>query len=1124
MNWSQPICGEIFKKKYMINGEETPEEVFDQIAAAIASVESPDKVSAIKTQFKQELYSGRLLPAGRILSNARLKNRGIRNLNNCYTIAIEDSMDGIFNALKEDALIQKQGGGVGFDLSPLRPKGCPISKGGHSSGPISFLKIFNESAKSIHTGGDRRGAHIALMDISHPDIEEFITAKRGEENNALTQFNISVKVSDEFMLAVKEDKDWNLVFENKVYKTLKARDLFNLLCQNAFMYNEPGLFFIDTVNKYNNVPSEYTINACNPCFSGDTLVTTGKGLIPIKDLVGKDVEIFDGNKWTTVNTFKKMGENQVLYRVTLGNGLYYDCTANHNWILADGTKKQTSEIVLGDELKHVDNAIAFTKFGSKKAVAPYLKGFLLAEGCVTNNKTTLWLYDTKEVCYSKLVEDLEQIPFIGNTNALEEIDLHRHPSDINRAALTGLQGRSRAEHLDLWSSDYKKSLPREIFTWDKESIALFISGLFDGDGTVCSAKNGNSIQFNSIHKEFCVDIVRLLQMLDIRCSLNHAYPARKKIIKGVEYQCQDVWRVYIPTEDSVRLNEMCSFQRLSINFKSQVHSKCSRHYRIMSIEALPETHDVYCCQVDTTHEFMLTGKISTSNCGEQSLAPYQACCLSALNLSKFLVLDTNTKTFSFDYQLYTESIKRAVRFLDNVITYSEYPLAKNREIADKYRRVGLGFTALADTMALLGFSYDSNEGLDFCTKIAAMLRDISYEASVELAIEKGTPEGCTPDKLKKSQFIKKLPAHIKSLIYTHGLRNVALNTVAPTGTTSFSIGQNCSSGIEPIFSLSYKRTIRTGAAEGEDTKTEIVWDQGWLTYISLHQNEYETLEGASDRLYKQLSHSTNNPFKTTFDISPDAHLRIQAIWQEYIDSSISKTINLPNDFKEECYGDLIVEAHSAGLKGFTTFNPNGKMKGILVAPSKDDKKETQDNLDEESPLTRRDAPKRPIELPCDIQTMTYRGEQYLILVGKLAGSLYEVFATLLTDELSEKIKPFHTGIIYKHGKGQYSLEVEENGERKQLIKNIGRVFNSTFETVARMISMSLRHGTPLQFIVDQLGKGKDIQGFERCISRVIKKYIKDGEKSVTMCETCHVQMEYREGCLTCPTCGASKCG
>lgn len=784
MRWSQPICEEIFRKKYMIHGEESPEEVLENVANAISSVEKNDKErSKWKKIFHDLLSSGKFLPAGRILSNARLQDKGIRNLNNCFTIEVQDSMGGIFDALKEDALIQRQGGGVGFDLSPLRPKGANISKGGQSSGSISFLKIFNESAKSIHTGGDRRGAHIALMDISHPDIEEFITAKRGEENNALTQFNISVKVTDGFMDKVSKDEDWDLVFDGMVYKTVKAKYLFDLLCKNAFTYNEPGLFFVDTINKYNNAPSEYTINACNPC-------------------------------------------------------------------------------------------------------------------------------------------------------------------------------------------------------------------------------------------------------------------------------------------------------------------------------------------------------------GEICMAPYQACCLGALNLSSFLQLNQETKKFSFDFEEYKRSIGIAVRFLDNVVSFSDYPIEKTKQMAMEYRRIGLGFTALADTLSLLGHSYDSPDGLIFSEKIADMLRNESYDMSVNLAIEKGVfprLKKMGSKKLRESNFVKGLPKELQERVCKYGLRNVSLNTIAPTGTISFSLGQNCSSGIEPIFSLSYKRTIRTGNATGEDTKTEIVWDNGWLTYVDLHKEENESLEEASSRLQTALSKDKNNPFKTTFDILPEAHLKMQGMWQKYIDSSISKTMNLPNNFKVEDYGDLIFKAHKAELKGFTTFNPNGAMKGILVADTKENT-ETQENEiennKEETPLSRRDAPKRPVELPCDIHTMHYRGEQYLVLVGKLSCSLYEVFATLLTDELAEKIKSYQTGFIYKHGKGQYSLYITdiESNERKQLIKNIGRVFNSTFETIARMVSMSLRHGTPLQFIVDQLGKGKDIQGFERCLARVIKKYIKDGEKSVALCESCKVQLEYREGCLTCPTCGTSKCG
>jgi len=172
-SWEQPICQEIFEMKYNIHNQKSVEDIFTDMAEEISSCEKSDKKEGIKQQFFKQLISGRFIPAGRILANAR-PNSKMKNYNNCFTITIDDSMEGIYDALKEDALIGKMGGGVGFNISHLRPKNAIISKGGESSGPLSFTQIFDTSAKTIHTGGGRRGAHIAIMNVDHPDIEEFI--------------------------------------------------------------------------------------------------------------------------------------------------------------------------------------------------------------------------------------------------------------------------------------------------------------------------------------------------------------------------------------------------------------------------------------------------------------------------------------------------------------------------------------------------------------------------------------------------------------------------------------------------------------------------------------------------------------------------------------------------------------------------------------------------------------------------------------------------------------------------------------------------------------------------------------------------------------------------------------
>lgn len=204
--WKQRISSEIFGMKYKFHRENI-EEVFNDVATVVSSAETDEKMKELaKENFYQMMVEEKFIPAGRILANA-WPNSPIENYMNCFTIGVDDSMDDIYNSLKEDAMISKVGGGVGFDVSNLRPKNSDLSVGGVASGPISFLKVFDASAKVIMTGGARRAAHIALLDVSHPDIEEFITIKQGDKNKALTQFNISVKVTDKFVDRTEEAED-----------------------------------------------------------------------------------------------------------------------------------------------------------------------------------------------------------------------------------------------------------------------------------------------------------------------------------------------------------------------------------------------------------------------------------------------------------------------------------------------------------------------------------------------------------------------------------------------------------------------------------------------------------------------------------------------------------------------------------------------------------------------------------------------------------------------------------------------------------------------------------------------------------------------------------------------------
>lgn len=250
---TQKLSQEIFETKYMINGEKSIDEVFRGVAYAIAQAETDESIRGrVSDDFYEEMKEGRLLPAGRILANARL-NCKMPYFNNCYTIDVEDSMEGITTALAQYMKILKTGGGVGFNLSDLRPYGTPISTGGVGSGPMSFAEIFDSACHTISTAGGRRGATMFILDASHPDIEEFITYKMGDENKKLRQMNISVGASDAFIAAVEEDTDWDLTWKGAVIKTIRAKDLMDKIIQNNYDYAEPGLLFKDNAQSRNNL-------------------------------------------------------------------------------------------------------------------------------------------------------------------------------------------------------------------------------------------------------------------------------------------------------------------------------------------------------------------------------------------------------------------------------------------------------------------------------------------------------------------------------------------------------------------------------------------------------------------------------------------------------------------------------------------------------------------------------------------------------------------------------------------------------------------------------------------------------------------------------------------------------
>ena len=264
-----PISRQIWDMKYRFKAADgTPidqdmAETWARVALALAGAEKPESRAQQAEAFAGALAGHKFLPAGRILAGAGTGRGG--TLFNCFVMGtIEDSMDGIFSALREAALTLQQGGGIGYDFSTLRPRGASVQGvGADASGPVSFMEVWDAMCRTIMSAGSRRGAMMATLRVDHPDIEDFIQAKRTP--GRLTNFNLSVLVSDAFMAAVQEGSDWPLTFGGTVYRTLPARELWERIMRSTYDYAEPGVIFIDRINALNNLGYAETISATNPC-------------------------------------------------------------------------------------------------------------------------------------------------------------------------------------------------------------------------------------------------------------------------------------------------------------------------------------------------------------------------------------------------------------------------------------------------------------------------------------------------------------------------------------------------------------------------------------------------------------------------------------------------------------------------------------------------------------------------------------------------------------------------------------------------------------------------------------------------------------------------------------------
>ncbi len=331
---------------------------------------------------------------------------------------------------------------------------------------------------------------------------------------------------------------------------------------------------------------------------------------------------------------------------------------------------------------------------------------------------------------------------------------------------------------------------------------------------------------------------------------------------------------------------------------------------------------------------------ATNPCAEQPLPPYGCCCLGSINLT-LMVREPFSEHARFDYDAYMQLIRVSVRMLDNVLDVTAWPLTEQQQEAQSKRRIGLGYTGLGDALVMLNLRYDTDVARAFAADITRIMRDEAYSASVELAKERGAFPLLNADLyLAKPHFASRLPDELKDSIRAHGIRNSHLLSIAPTGTISLAFADNASNGIEPAFSWFYTRKKRMMDGTTKDYQVE---DHAWRLYNQMTEDGgQKTVKGVEDATTSQSSdlspQSSVLPpaFVTALEISALDHMKMVAAVAPYIDTSISKTVNVPADYPFEDFKDLYTEAWRAGLKGLATYRPNSVLGSVLSVAKKDE--------------------------------------------------------------------------------------------------------------------------------------------------------------------------------------------
>ena len=934
----------------------------------------------------------------------------------CYILDVQDDMESILNWITEEGLVFRKGSGAGVNLSKIREKNARLKGGGHASGPMSFAAAADRSAAAIKSGGKtRRAAKILIMDVDHPDIEEFIEAKVEGEKVAKAliaagfdpAFNVddgayalspwqnannSVRVTDDFMRAVREDTDWDLKsrVDGSVTKTVKARDLFKKISQAAWECGDPGIQFHDTINDWHTCKVDGEIIASNPCQPDFATVLTPDGIKTFADVDVGSV-IWSGKQWTKIKRKIATGTKNV-YRYQTKAGFFVG-TDDHR-IVERGVKIPVKDATAIDASQ--GPAVSLDEINDTDVI----DGFVLCRSENTSNEN-----DGMSQTYVN--------PYQW------EMDTTLKSED-----LTGIQDRRVPDRFKYGSHAVRRG---------------FLRGAYTSGGYV----NEGPISFKSESFNLVSDVQEMLSSIGIQSYLGTVWDS--------------TYTLHI-THDRPKFLEMVGFlnpfmEKVAIEnckeFTSvQSYSDCP----IQSIVSLGEM-PVWDIEVEADEHTYWTGGVLVSNCSEYMFLTDTSCNLASMNLQKYC--ETRGGKRSFQIDKFARAVQYTILAQEILVSMSSYPTEKITKGSKKYRTLGIGVANLGAMIMSFGLAYDSPKARSMAGAVMSLLSSVGYSLSSDIAKVKGSFRGFFAN---KGSFISILRRHLKEArnqgesshadafkkvfaesqkYWTHavyqadeyGIRNAQISVAAPTGTISLIMDCD-TTGIEPDLALvKYKKLVGGGTLKIVNSSVRLAlktlgYSDDEIRLIEDYIQSNDTIEGApglKDQHLPVFDCALKPPNGTRY-IAPLGHIRMMASCQPFLSGAISKTVNVPNEYTADDISSLYLDAWGMGLKSVAVYRDGCKQSQPMNISDTESK-------DAPTELVKPSRDKMPDDRMACVHKFNIQGHDgYLTLGYYPDGRLGEVFVNM----------------------------------SKQ-----GSTLSGLMDAWATMISLGIQYGIPLSTMVDK---------------------------------------------------------